>query len=91
MADRNYLRHRGANGSEVSDRARQAGYAWQSIGENIAGGQGSPEQAVSGWLTSPAHCANIMSGEYTEMGAAYAINPSSGATIYWTHVFGAAR
>ena len=58
------------------------------FGENIADGQGSPQQAVSGWLSSPDHCANIMDGKFTAMGAAYAVNPGSDATIYWTQVFG---
>ncbi|MEO8132756.1 MAG: CAP domain-containing protein [Betaproteobacteria bacterium] len=91
MANRNYLLHRGMDGSEVGDRARRAGYAWAAIGENIAAGQGSPEQAVTGWLSSPPHCANVMSSEFAEMGAAYAVNPDSDATIYWTQVFGTAR
>ncbi|HCJ28080.1 MAG TPA: hypothetical protein DHV63_01935, partial [Pseudomonas sp.] len=60
-------------------------------GENIAAGQGSAEQAVSSWLASPGHCQNIMNPGFTEMGAAYATNPRSAATIYWTQVFGTPR
>jgi uncharacterized protein YkwD len=29
-----------------------------------------------------------MNGDFTEMGAAYAVNRGSTSTIYWTQVFG---
>jgi len=88
MAGRNYFSHAGKGGGQVSDRATEAGYNWRRIGENIAAGQSSPKQVVSAWLASPGHCANIMNPEFTEMGAAYAVNPESDTTIYWTQVFG---
>ena len=89
MANRNYFRHRGKGGSDVGDRAGDQGYRWRRVGENIAAGQGSAEQAVSAWLSSPPHCANMMQPEFADMGAAYAVNPNSDSTIYWTQVFGA--
>jgi uncharacterized protein YkwD len=88
MAKRNYFRHVGKNGSEVGDRASAQGYRWRRVGENIAAGQGSAEQAVSAWLSSPPHCANMMRPEFAEMGAAFAVNPNSDSTIYLTQVFG---
>lgn len=91
MARRNYFRHRGKDGSQVGDRARHQGYAWRRIGENIATGQGSAESVMSAWLSSPQHCVNIMQPGFTEMGAAYAVNPGSDTTIYWTQVFGTPR
>ena len=91
MAARSYLDHTGRGGSHASDRANRAGYAWQEIGENVASGQGSPQQVVSGWLSSPTHCVNIMNSRFTEMGVAHVVNPKSDATIYWTQVFGTPR
>lgn len=91
MADQNYFRHEGRDGSEVSDRATRAGYQWRRVGENIAAGQGSAKQAVSGWLSSPGHCANLMNRDFREMGTAYAVNPKSDSRIYWTQVFGTPR
>jgi uncharacterized protein YkwD len=74
----------------VGDRALQAGYRWRRIAENIAAGQESGDEAVAGWLASPGHCANIMNGRFTEMGAAYAIhNARESPRVYWTQVFGA--
>lgn len=91
MAAQNYFSHRAPDGSQVSDRASRAGYSWQRIGENIAAGQGSEEQVMAGWLASPGHCSNIMNPDFTEMGAAYAIDKSSAAGSYWTQVFGTPR
>ena len=64
------------------------GYPWRVIGENIAAGLGSPQQVVAGWLASPGHCANILSPDFAEMSAAYAINDEAAMEIYWTQVFG---
>ena len=91
MAQRNYVAHAAPDGSKVAERAAREGYEWQGIAENIASGQGSPEQAVAGWLASPDHCVNVMQPEFTEMGAAYVVNPDSDTMIYWTQVFGTAR
>ncbi|GAB3551663.1 CAP domain-containing protein [Noviherbaspirillum agri] len=91
MANQNYFSHQGHDGRQVDERARRAGYAWRNVGENIAAGQGSAQQVVDGWLSSPGHCANIMNPAFKEMGAAYAVNPKSDASIYWTQVFGTSR
>ncbi|WP_137818322.1 CAP domain-containing protein [Pseudomonas sp. 2FG] len=91
MAARNYFSHTGKDGSLAGKRATRDGYAWQQIGENIAAGQGSAKQTVAGWLGSPSHCFNIMNPDFSEMGAAYAVDPQSDAGIYWTQVFGLPR
>ncbi|MBA4143714.1 MAG: CAP domain-containing protein [Nitrosospira sp.] len=91
MAEQNYFGHEAPSGSTVGTRARHQGYPWRSIGENVAAGKASPQQVIDGWLSSPGHCANIMNGNFTEMGAAYATNPESDMMIYWTQVFGSPR
>jgi uncharacterized protein YkwD len=91
MAQRDVLSHEGRDSSTAGARATAAGYAWRVIGENVATGQGSPEQAVEGWLASAGHCANIMNRSFSEMGAAYAINQESDTIIFWTQVFGTPR
>jgi uncharacterized protein YkwD len=91
MARYSYFEHTGRDGSRVSERATRAGYPWRAIGENIAAGQTTADIAVQGWLKSPGHCANIMSPDFSDMGAAFAVNAKSSAGIYWVQVFGAAR
>lgn len=88
MAMNSLFSHQGSDRSLVGARATAAGYAWTVIGENIAAGQGRAKQVVEGWLASPSHCYNLMNPDFREMGAAYASNPQSQATIYWTQVFG---
>lgn len=89
MASLRYFSHQGRDGSQVGDRAKRAGYAWQQIGENIASGMRTPEEAVDGWIASPGHCANLMNARFTEMGSGYAqsTDPDSGI-VFWTQVFG---
>lgn len=92
MAAQRYLSHQGKDGRAVSDRALQAGYLWRAVGENIAVGQESAEDVVTGWIDSPGHCANIMNAGFSDMGAAYAIHGAGRtARVYWTQVFGRLR
>lgn len=89
MANSNYFDHRNPAGATPGDRAELAGYTGQMIGENIAAGQDDAQKVVSGWLASPGHCANLMNPQFSEVGAAYAVDPKSDAGIYWTALFGA--
>ncbi|HVL54881.1 MAG TPA: CAP domain-containing protein [Burkholderiaceae bacterium] len=91
MARNNRFSHRGSDGSEVGQRATQAGYRWQRIGENIATGQGAPERVVAGWVASPGHCENLMNPQFTQMGAAFAINRDTDTVIFWTQALGTPR
>jgi uncharacterized protein YkwD len=91
MARHSHFEHEGRDGSSPADRVTRAGYRWRSVGENIASGQTTPEQAVREWLGSPMHCANLMSPQFTEMGVAYAVDLDSADGIYWAQVFGRPR
>ena len=92
MARYNYFSHSGRDGSDPGQRVERAGYRYRSTGENIAaGGQMKAEDAVAGWIRSPGHCANLMSPVFTEMGAAFAVDPRSEMRVYWTQAFGAPR
>jgi len=91
MAHYSYFSHNGRDGSEPWNRIERAGYRYRSMGENIAAGQRSPEDAVAGWISSPSHCANLMNPVFTEMGAALAINSRSSYGRYWAQEFGVPR
>ena len=88
MAEGDYFSHDDAEGRTVGRRAAAAGYRWQIVGENIAAGTGDPADVVAGWLASPGHCANIMTPEFAEMGAAYAVRNGSVRGVWWTQTFG---
>jgi uncharacterized protein YkwD len=92
MARYNYFSHSGRDGSDPGQRVERAGYRFRSTGENIAAGaQMNAEDAVAGWIRSPGHCANLMNPAYTDMGAAFAINPRSELGVYWTQAFATPR
>jgi uncharacterized protein YkwD len=91
MARFDYLSHGGRDGSTPPQRVEQAGYKYRAIGENIAGGQMKPEDAVAGWINSPTHCANLMNPLFTEMGVAFAVDRKSKFGVYWTQEFGTPR
>lgn len=57
------------------------------VGENIAAGYGSPEEAVIGWMNSPGHRANILNPDYTELGVGYAYLPNDDYGHYWVQMF----
>lgn len=91
MARQGYFAHADRQGREVPQRAEAAGYAWRHIGENIARGQTSAEEAVASWVGSPGHCRSLMNPRYTEMGAAFSIRAGRRPAAYWTQVFGTPR
>ena len=60
-------------------------HSHQAVGENIAMGQHTTDEAVSDWMNSPGHRANILSSGYTQTGvAAYT---TADGTIYWCQQF----
>ena len=74
------------------DRIEANGYVeYRSIGENIAGGQKSVNDVMEALLNSPAHCTNIMSDSFREVGVAVVSNIDSEYGIYWTQNFGAKK
>jgi uncharacterized protein YkwD len=91
MAARESFSHRGSDGSLAAERVTRAGYRWQNVGENIALDAPDAQTVVQGWLDSPGHCANIMNGDFTQMGVAYASNPKGRHGLYWAQVFARPR
>lgn len=92
LAQGRYFSHQEKDGSLPADRVARSGYAWRLVGENIASGNRTPQDAVAAWLDSPGHCANLMNPRFTELGAAYAIDPlNEHRTPYWTQVFAQPR
>jgi uncharacterized protein YkwD len=91
MARRNYFDHASPDGRRVGARAAAEGYSWRAIGENIAGGDRTLDGALEGWITSPGHCRNIMSPEFTEIGLACVERSGTTWGTYWTMVLGRRR
>jgi uncharacterized protein YkwD len=79
----------GARYPEPQDRLAAVGYRWQAYAENVAYGQGNPSSAMSSWMRSSGHRANILNPGLTEIGAAVA--SGSDGRPYWVQVFGNPR
>ncbi len=85
---RNYFGHNSPEGLTPRDRILALGYEAQSTtGENIYNGFGStsytsPEAALTAWMASPGHRANILNPIYTELGVGLAITVADGKHIY---------
>ena len=88
MAGKDQLAHN--LGLTLRERVTAAGYDG-AVGENIAGGQQSLQQAIEGWLNSPGHRATLLSDKFTEFGLAAAYVPSGRKSrygIYWCFIAG---
>jgi uncharacterized protein YkwD len=79
----------GAAYPSLSSRLAAVSYSVGAAGENIGEGYRSSAEAVSGWMGSSGHRANILSTRYTEMGAGVAT--ARDGTQYWAQVFGRPR
>lgn len=76
-------------GSEPWQRAQAAGFRG-GVGENLAYGMLTPQDAVSELLRSPAHCENLMDSRWKLFGASVANGTASTLfPTYWAQVFGA--
>jgi uncharacterized protein YkwD len=85
MAQLEMLEHT-LNCKTPADRAKDAGYTYGWLGENIAWNQQSPKEVVESWMNSEGHKANILKEEATEIGVAVAKNTKG--EPYWVQVFG---
>ena len=91
MARHSDLTHEGSDGSTPAQRVTRAGYAWRTVGENVASGPTTAEEVMSGWLASPGHCENLMDPRFTEMGIAWTVDAKSASGVYWSQVFATPR
>ena len=68
------------------ERALAAGYAWNSLGENLALGFTDAPSAVAAWMQSPGHRANILAGGYSETGVV--LEPDMRGRLIFVQTFG---
>ena len=73
-------------GEGPGQRAVAASYIYLAVGENLAGGQTSPEQAFSDWMDSEPHRENILGAQWREVGVGVRTGGRYG--VYWVMEFG---
>jgi uncharacterized protein YkwD len=89
MLEHDYFAHEGHDGSSPAQRVGDTGYRYRIVGENIASGPQSVQEAVDGWIASPGHCENLMDARFTDSGVAYAVSSRGPPRIYWVQDFAA--
>lgn len=70
MLEKQYWDHFGPNGESPWQFIRAAGYDYVYAGENLAKGFRTAEGIHEAWMASPTHKANIVSGNYKDIGVA---------------------
>lgn len=88
MGTRDYVMHTTPDGIGFADRAGDAGYDADPVGENIAAGLTKAEDVVSGWMGSSGTCTNIMNPDANELGVGYFATDEATFGTYWVLVFG---
>jgi len=90
MAEQAFFDHTGRDGRRVAQRADAAGYRWRAIGENLAAGHRTLEQALAGWIRSEGHCRNLLDERFSDFGLARVVSqrPDDRYRVYWALVLG---
>lgn len=85
-----YFEHNSPTGDNASKEAAANGYAYITIGENIALGNFDGSQGLlDAWMNSPGHRANILNKNYTEIGVYATKGLYKGQTVWIaTQIFG---
>lgn len=66
--------HKGSNGLNLQDRALASGILYSAIGETVACGQETPDEAVNGWWNSPPHHDILVGVGYHKIGVSWISN-----------------
>lgn len=78
-----YFEHVSPEGKTLVDLAKEAGYGYVLVGENLALGNFSSSVAVvKGWMNSPGHRANILKTKFTEIGIATVTGTYKGREVW---------
>ncbi len=89
MALHDYMSHDRRDGREFWRSVFDSGYPVSKCAENVAAGQGTPEEAFESLMSSPRHRANIMDSDFNQIGVGHAVNPNSSFHYFWAQEFGA--
>lgn len=82
MGVRNFFSHCDPDtGTSPGQRVTATGYNWNSVGENAAAGQATPEAVMTAWMNSSGHAANILSLNYREIGVGYFSDGGDAANV----------
>lgn len=86
MYDNRIFEHTGSDGSLPRERVKDAGFAVNAIGQNIARQKKSVDQVMNIWLKTEGQRANIVAPRFTMMGVAWNTEKN-----LWTQVFASVK
>ncbi len=89
MARHDICSHELSDGEKFYQNVFDSGYPVTEVGENVAAGISTPEEAFECLLSSPEHRSNIMSTDFRQIGVSDAVNATSGYRYFWAQEFGA--
>ena len=72
MIARDYWSHNTPDGETPWTFITNAGYSYQTAGENLAYGFDTASDTLTGWMNSPEHKANILNSSYVDVGFGFA-------------------
>jgi hypothetical protein len=78
MAKNGYFAHTSPDGKTPWYWLEQVGYNYQYAGENLAINFSDSKDVTDAWMASPAHRANIVKGNYTDIGTGVAAGTYQG-------------
>lgn len=81
--------HTRPDGTQCFTALKDAGVSYRTAAENIAIGQRTPEEVVTGWMNSPGHRANILNGNLHKIGigVAHATQSPYSSGYAWVQLF----
>ena len=81
MAAKGYFAHNSPDGKTPWYWFKEAGYDYAAAGENLAVNFTDSKDVTNAWMHSPTHRANILNGNYTEIGIATAQGVYKGRNV----------
>lgn len=89
MIAKSYWAHSAPDGRSPWDFIKESGYVYVYAGENLARGFNTSADVTNAWIASPAHKANMLSSNYTDVGFAVVTGKLDGQdTILVVEEFG---
>lgn len=88
MATNGYFAHTSPEGKTPWFWLEKVGYKYQYAGENLAINFSDSQDVANAWMASPTHKANIVKGNYTEVGTGVAVGLYEGReTIFVAQIY----
>lgn len=83
--DKNYFSHNSPTYGSPFEMLDNLNVNYTAAAENIASGQRSSREAMTTWMNSPGHKANILNSAFNQIGVGVARDRNG--NLYWTQLF----